>query len=84
MAGRRGWMIGGVGLIISWAALIIISIIQAPPQVAEMASVVAALIGELPAFTTYLVTVLMGCILGILGGFVGSTLGSFRKTKDEA
>ncbi len=80
MAGRRGWMIGGAGLLISWTALIFISIIQAPPQVAEMARVVAALMGELPPITTYLVTVLMGCILGILGGFVGSTVGAFRKT----
>ncbi len=84
MADRRGWLIGGGGLIISWAALIIISIIQAPPQVTEMARVVAALIGDFPSITTYLVTLLTGCILGILGGFVGSALGSFRKTIDRS
>ena len=80
---RRGWWIGGAGLAISWLALIILSLVQAPSQVAEMARVVAALLGEFPPFTTYLITVLIGGILGVLGGFVGSAMGSFRNRKGK-
>jgi len=81
MTGRRGWLVGGAGLVISWASLIIVSIIQAPPQVSEMARVIATLVGGLPPFTTYIITLIMACILGILGGFMGTAIASFRTTK---
>ncbi len=75
--GRRGWVIGGVGLAVAWAAIVLGDYFMAPSQVTEMARVVGSLLGDLPGPFTFIITILIGGLLGVAGGAVGSSLVAF-------
>jgi hypothetical protein len=74
---RRGWLIGLIGLVLSWGAILIYQYVNAPQQIAEMARVVATLVGGLPAAATYLLTLIVAALLGSTGGAVGGAIRPF-------
>jgi len=78
-SGRRGWLVGGAALLVSWSAITWFRFLQAPAEVSEMARVVAGLAGGVPAFTTYLLTMFIGTLLGVAGGFLGSSIAEVRR-----
>ena len=81
LADRKGWMVGGFGLTLAWTAIILFRFVQAPYQVSEMARVMAALLGNMPAVVTYVVTIGISAILGVAGGAVGASLAAFRRVE---
>ncbi len=80
--GSGGLAVGGIGLGIAWAAIVLIDYLIAPSQVVEMARVVGSLLGDLPGPVTFVITILMGGILGMAGGTVGSSLAALKGDGD--
>jgi len=82
-AEKRGWLIGLSGLIFGWGTIVIFQFIQAPRQVSEMARVVGALAGGLPAAGTYVLTLLVAALIGATGGAVGAAVRPFFKKESR-
>lgn len=81
---KRGWLIGGVGLSLAWALIVLYDLLSAPSQVAEMAHVVGSLLGNLPGFATYAATVLIGFVFGLLGGAVGYSAAALFRAPERS
>jgi hypothetical protein len=82
-AEKRGWLIGLAGLVFGWGTIVMYQYIQAPRQVSEMARVVGALAGGLPAAGTYALTLLVAALLGAAGGAVGAAIRPFFKKESR-
>ena len=78
MVAKRGWAAGAAALMAAWGAIILFQYIRAPAQVSEMARVVASLMGNLPAFMTFVITLALACLLGMAGGALGASAGALR------
>lgn len=70
-AGRHGWMVGMIGVGLSWLSLIAYSFVVAAPAVREMMYILGELVGGLPGFAILVLTWLIGLLLGTLGGLIG-------------
>lgn len=73
-AGRRGWLVGALGVGLGWLVLVVYSYLAAAPAVGEMTRVMGALMGGLGGWVVVLATVLLGTLLGLLGGIIGGQL----------
>lgn len=71
-AGRRGWMVGLLGVGLSWLALIVYNFIAAGPAVREMTDVLGEILGGMPGFVVLALTWVIGLLLGTVGGLIGT------------
>ncbi len=71
---RLGALVGSTSMVLAWGFAILYSFMTAPGETAEMARVVAALLGNLPSPVTVALTLFIAAALGLTGGWFGSTL----------
>jgi len=77
IAGKRsGWILSAYGLGMSWAILVLYSLLAANSQVMEMGRVLGELFGGLPGPLIFVFTALIGIILGAVSGKLGMSLRS--------
>ena len=77
--GKRGWLLGGLAVGLSWGGLIAYSVWVDPAAAQRMFDVVGGIFGGLPGLAVPVATLLIGVLLGISGGLVGTSLRSLRK-----
>ena len=70
--GRRGWLVGGVGVGLGWLVLVMYNIIVASGPVGRMTETLGGILGNLPGFVVLGITVLIGVLLGTVGGGLGT------------
>ncbi len=70
--GRRGWLVGGIGVGLSWLGLVLYNVVVAPGPVGRMAETLGGILGNLPGPLVVALTVLIGGLLGAVGGAVGT------------
>lgn len=70
-----GWLVGGIGALAAWLALVVYNYMVAGNPVAVMLDTMGALLGNLPGLAIVCVTLLIGAVLGLLGGAIGERLG---------
>ncbi len=77
-AQRNGWLVGGAGVGLGWAAAVIYSLWVAPASMRILLDTLAQLFGQMSGnFPDGLVvgaTILIGAVLGALGGVIGAQL----------
>ena len=73
--GRRGWLVGGMGVGLSWLVLILYNYTVAPEPVLRMTETLGGILGNLPGFAIVGVTLLIGVLLGTVGGGLGTQIG---------
>ena len=77
--GRRGWLVGGIGVGLSWLGLVGHNFAVAAEPVGRMVDTLGGILGNLPGFVVVAVTVLIGVLLGLVGGGLGTQLGLLVK-----
>ncbi len=70
--GRRGWLVGGIGVGLSWLGLVLYNVVVAAGPVGRMAETLGGILGNLPGPLVVALTVLIGGLLGAVGGAVGT------------
>ncbi|HAY37584.1 MAG TPA: hypothetical protein DCY57_11560 [Bacteroidetes bacterium] len=73
---------GALTLLVSWGALIAYNYVVAASEVMAMTAVVAAIVGEAPAFLPVAITLFISVLMGAVGGWAGA-VPSKSKTKAE-
>lgn len=73
-AGRRGWLVGLLGVGLGWGALVGYNAVVAAEPVRRMLTTMGGIIGNMPGFVVVVATLLIGAVLGALGGVIGSQL----------
>lgn len=71
---RLGPLVGASCMVLSWGLLVLYGFVVAPGETAEMARVVSALLGNLPAPVTVALTLFVAATLGLAGGWLGMSL----------
>ena len=79
--GRRGWLVGGMGVGLSWLVLIVYNFIMASGPVGRMTETLGGILGNLPGFAVVGITLLIGVLLGTLGGGFGTQIRLLLKQK---
>lgn len=74
LSSRLGALVGATSMVLAWGLAILYSFMRAPDETAEMARVVAALLGNLPSPVTVALTLFIAAAIGLAGGWFGSTL----------
>ena len=74
LAERRAWLAGLIGVLLAWTLIVIYSFTVAPAETSEMARVMSALAGGLPALATPVLTLVTAAALGAAGGWFGGAL----------
>jgi hypothetical protein len=69
---RRGWLLGGAGVGLSWLVLIGYNFVVAPGPVGRMTDTMGGILGHLPGIAVVGLTLLMGVLLGTVGGGLGT------------
>ena len=77
--GRRGWLLGGLAVGLSWAILIVYTFIANPEATARMTDILGSIFGGLPGLAVPATSLLMGILLGVSGGLFGTGLRSVWK-----
>ena len=72
--GRRGWLVGGIGVGLSWLGLVLYNIAVAAGPVGRMAETFGGILGNLPGPLIVALTVLIGGLLGAVGGALGTQI----------
>lgn len=80
---KRGWLVGGVGVLLAWLILVGYNFAVAPAQVSEMSRVMAEIVGRLPLVSTPLITIFIGFVLGVVGGSLGSSLSELSRQNQK-
>ena len=70
--GRWGWRTGGLGVGLSWLAVVAYSYVVAPAPIGRMTEIVGGIFGGLPGVATLAATLLIGLLLGTAGGGLGT------------
>ena len=73
-AAAKAILTGVITMIVAWGSVVIYNFVRVPEETAEMARIVAALLGDLPAFVTITVTLSVAGLLGAAGGYLGHAL----------
>jgi hypothetical protein len=76
---RSGWLVGGGGAALGWAALVVYTAAVAPASLRVLADTLSSLAGNIPGAALVGLTVLLGGLLGALGGGIGSVLRSLAE-----
>ena len=79
--GRRGWLVGGIGVGLSWLGLVLYNFVVAAGPVGRMTDTFGGILGNLPGFVIVAITVLLGVLLGMIGGGLGTQLGLLLKPR---
>ena len=79
--GRRGWLVGGIGVGLSWLGLVLYNFVVAAGPVGRMTDTLGGILGNLPGLLIVALTVLIGVLLGAVGGAVGTQIGLLAKQK---
>ncbi|MEO1727022.1 MAG: hypothetical protein AAFR95_08325 [Bacteroidota bacterium] len=72
--GRGGSVVGALGLVLPWSALVLWNLAFFGPEMARMTEAVGSLLGGLPSFVVPLLTLVSAFVLGTLGGLTGASL----------
>lgn len=76
LAARRGWLVGALGVGLSWTVLVVYSAVAAPEPFAILLDTLGGILGNTPGALAVALTLLIGVLLGALGGIIGSQLGA--------
>ena len=79
--GPRGWLVGGIGVGLSWLGLVLYNVVVAAEPVGRMTDTLGGILGGLPGLVIVVFTVLIGVLLGLVGGGLGTQLGLLIKPK---
>ena len=71
-AGRRGWLVGALGVGLDWLVLIAYNFVVAPEPVQTMTETVGDLLGNMPGPLIVASTLFLGLLLGAVGGAGGT------------
>lgn len=71
---RRGWLVGGIAVGVSWGALITFTFAADLAATRRMIDIMGSIFGGLPGFIVPVATLLMGVLLGASGGLFGAGL----------
>ncbi len=72
--GRRGWLVGGIGVGLSWLGLVLYNFVVAAGPVGRMTDTLGGILGNLPGPLIVALTVLIAGLLGAVGGAVGTQI----------
>ena len=72
-AGRRGWLVGALGVGLDFLVLVIYSFFAAPAETGTMVETVGGLFGGIGPFLV-VPTVLIGVLIGAVGGALGTAV----------
>ncbi len=75
---RRGWLAGGLALLVEWGLMVVFNYMVAPEEAGRMMGIMGAMMGNLPGAAFVAVTLLVAVLLGSAGGAVGSLLMRWR------
>lgn len=77
LSDRRGWLLGGLGVGLSWLGLVIYNFAMALEPMQRMIDTMGGILGGLPGFVIVALTILIGLLLGLVGGGIGTQVRAF-------
>lgn len=73
-AGKKGWLVGGIGVGLGWLALLGYSAVVSFAPTQALAGILGGLLGGIPGTVAYLLVFVIGFLIGLFGGAVGQQL----------
>lgn len=73
LGSRRGWLVGGIAVGLSWGLSVAHAFIVASAPTQRLLHIIGGLFGSIPSVLIPVITVLIGVLLGIAGGALGSS-----------
>lgn len=81
--GPRGWLVGGIGVGLSWLGLVVYNYLVAAGPVGRMVDTLGGILGNLPGPVIVALTVLIGVLLGAVGGALGTQINLLARQRDS-